>query len=280
MMRSYIRKLGVICLTVLSLQFSLPFTQNNVAWAQDAQTQETNVYPVNDEYILAEIPDRLEWLNRKTFAFNRFFELALLRPIARVYLFVTPKFFRTAVKNVTTTLKRPLSAINALLQGDLDNFFDNIFAFTHNILFGVYGLVDVYGAWSEHEIYVESFDQTLATYGVGYGSYLVLPILNSNSIRSVFGLAVDYHLNPVAQEIGGDDFLALTILGLLNVYAQNLDIILAAEKTSLDLYAGLRSFYYQNLVKEVYNGNPPPIRQADTAGGEEAFDEDDLFDDL
>ena len=88
-------------------------------------------------------------------------------------------------------------------------------------------------------------------------------------------------MNPVRKEIDGSEFLAITFLGLINLYANNLDLILASEKTSLDLYAGLRSFYYQNLVKEVYNGNPPPIKQADSAGGApEAVDEDDLFGDL
>ena len=236
-------------------------------------------YPVHDEYILAAIPDRLEWLNRKTFAFNRFLELGLLRPLARGYLFVTPKFFRTAVKNFTTTLKRPVSAANALLQGDIDNFFDNFFAFTHNILFGMYGLIDFYGAAADRKIYVENFDQTLAVYGVGYGSYLVLPVLNSSSIRGLAGLLIDYQINPVKDVIGSDKYLSLTILGVLNSYAESLEIILAAEKTSLDLYAGLRSFYYQDLVKEIYNGDVPPMQQPDPVGGEE-IDEDDLFDDL
>ena len=218
-------------------------------------------------------------MNRKTFAFNRFLELGLLRPLARGYLFVTPQFFRTAVKNFTTTLKRPVSAANALLQGDIDNFFDNFFAFTHNILFGMYGLIDFYGAAADRKIYVENFDQTLAVYGVGYGSYLVLPVLNSSSIRGLAGLLIDYQINPVKDAIGSDKYLSLTILGVLNSYAESLEIILAAEKTSLDLYAGLRSFYYQDLVKEIYNGDVPPMQQPDPVGGEE-IDEDDLFGDL
>ncbi len=275
-------KTFITCLAVVSLQFTLEFVMPSyqTAWAQEVAAEaNSNVYPVSDEYILPAIPDRLEWLNRKTFAFNRFLELFLLRPIARVYLFVTPKFFRTAVTNVTNVLKRPLSAINALLQGDLDNFFDNVFAFTHNILFGVFGLVDVYGGMADHKIHIETFDQTLGVYGVGYGSYLVLPVLNSSSIRGLFGLIVDYQINPVTKELDGADYLGLTILGLINVYANNLDLIIAAEKTSLDLYAGLRDFYYKRLVNSVYNGDVPPIRQPDPAGPGGAGG-DDLLDDL
>ncbi|MCH9853135.1 MAG: VacJ family lipoprotein [Alphaproteobacteria bacterium] len=275
-------KTFIACLAVTSLQFVLPsiLPSYQTAWAQEvANETNSNVYPVNDEYILPAIPDRLEWLNRKTFAFNRVLELFLLRPVARVYLFITPKFFRTAVTNVTNVLRRPLSAINALLQGDLDNFFDNVFAFTHNILFGVGGLVDFYGGVADHKIQIETFDQTLGVYGVGYGSYLVLPVLNSSSIRGLFGLVVDSQINPVTKELEGGEYIGITVLGLINVYANNLDLIIAAEKTSLDLYAGLRDFYYKRLINSVYNGDPPPIRQADPAGpGGDGGD--DLLDDL
>ena len=144
---------------IMSANAAEPLLSSSFDASGKAQIETGNylLYPIHDEFILPEIPDRIEWLNRKTFAFNLFIEKSFLRPIARGYLFVTPSFFRKAVTNLSNTLQRPVSAANALLQGDLNNFFDNFFAFTHNIIFGVFGLVDFYGSVAGRDIHEERF---------------------------------------------------------------------------------------------------------------------------
>ena len=250
------------------------------------ETDNYLLYPIHDEFILPEIPDRIEGLNRATFAFNLFFEKTLLRPIARGYLFITPSFFRKAVSNLSNTLQRPVSAANALLQDDLNNFFDNFFAFTHNIFFGVFGLVDFYGSVAGRDIFEEDFNQTMAVYGIGYGSYLVLPILPPSSLRGAVGLYVDGSAyNAILQKTKANTknpqhitngVAIFTVLSILNSYAENLELIITAYETSLDPYVALRSFYYQSQLNNIYNGNVPDAQTPDLISD----DEEDFLDDL
>ncbi len=266
--------INVTCVTFIFSIMHTPVVAQEIKAAEPSNVK--TLYPVHDEYILPAIPDRIEWLNRKTFGFNNFFERFLLRPIARTYLFLTPQFFRTAIKNVTSTFKRPLSAVNAALQGDINNFFDNVFAFTHNITLGVFGLVDVYGDIADHKVHQEDFEQTMAIYGIGYGSYWVLPFLGPSSLRGAIGIWVDSQISPVAREISSNDYLALTLLEIINSYAENLELLITLQKTSIDPYAALRSFYYQNQMKKRYNDHVPEIIVPDNVQDAE----DDWLDDL
>ena len=44
-------------------------------------------------------PDPWEGMNRKTFAFNEALDKAVMKPVAKGYVAITPQFFRAGVNN-------------------------------------------------------------------------------------------------------------------------------------------------------------------------------------
>ena len=141
----------------------------------------------------SEIPDPFEDVNRVTFQFNEAVDKAVLEPVARGYRAVTPGGIRTVVSNFITNLKSPIVIGNQLLQGDLEGAGNATARMVINTLAGFGGILDLADEGGiEHE--PEDFGQTLATWGVGDGAYVVLPLLGPSSIRDASGMLVDSDL--------------------------------------------------------------------------------------
>ncbi len=63
--------------------------------------------------------DPWESANRSVFAFNDGVDRAALKPTARGYVKVTPRWMRTMVGNFFTNLEYPITIVNQVLQGKL-----------------------------------------------------------------------------------------------------------------------------------------------------------------
>ena len=120
--------------------------------------------------------DPYERVNRNIYAFNDSIDRALFRPVAETYVEWTPEWVRTRVSNVVDNLGDPGNAVNNTLQGKVDRGIESLMRFLVNSTFGIAGIFDVADeiGLKRHS---EDFGQTLGVWGVGSGSYLVLPIL-------------------------------------------------------------------------------------------------------
>lgn len=184
--------------------------------------------------------DPWENTNRKVQVFNDRVDSALLKPVAKGYRAVTPNWARAGVSNVFSNLGEVNTLVNALLQGKPGHAANAFGRFVFNSTLGLYGWFDVmdsFGLRSEPE----DFGQTLATWGVPSGPYVVLPLLGPATVRDgATRLTADRYLDPVSQLEPASHRDKVQILGVVDTREGLLD----AERFLIgDRYTALRSAY-------------------------------------
>lgn len=202
----------------------------------------------SSDYIEGEIYDPLEPYNRAMFSFNEGVDYVLLNPVTEVYRFIVPDVFRVAIDNFLSHIKAPIYLANELLQGDLDGAGLVTKRFVLNSFTGFGGIVDT-ASWEGMDYTPEDFGQTLATWGVGSGPYLVLPILGPSNVRDGVGLIGDAVMDPINWYVWNHDKddlgLGRTIATVLSTKDQFLDLQKDLKRNSLDYYAATRSVWNQ-----------------------------------
>ena len=101
------------------------------------------------------------------------------------------------------------------------------------------------------------FGQTLYTYGVGPGPYIMLPFFGPSTARNVVGTAVDSFLNPVSYFLDFETRLYLKGSELVVKRESILDELAELKKGSLDYYPAVRSAWFQNRERVLRKGAPP-----------------------
>jgi len=205
-----------------------------------------------------DVNDPLEPVNRVIFGFNEFVMSLLFRPVAELYNENLPAAFRSGVSNFLDNIATPIVAANHLLQGDPEAAVVSVARFMVNSTIGIAGLADV-AAEAGTEGRDEDFGQTLGTWGVGEGFYLVLPIFGPSNPRDAVGkFLVDPYFDPLGQWISNAnqtelDWTLQAVNGL-SEYAGVVDDLAQVKKTSVDYYAAIRSLYRQKRKSEINNG--------------------------
>lgn len=205
--------------------------------------------------------DPLEPVNRAIFWVNEGVDTILIRPAAEVYRAVLPSPAQTGVRNVLQNLRSPLDLANQLLQGDWEGAGTVTKRFLINTTLGIGGLIDVAGANGLPYEY-ESFDQTLAVWGVPEGPYLVLPLLGPSSIRDAAGFGVEFLADPVSNYANNTDrewiSYSRATANALDTRATYLDVLDDVKRNSFDYYASMRSLYRQRRDGWIRDGAPAP----------------------
>ncbi|MEM1174452.1 MAG: VacJ family lipoprotein [Pseudomonadota bacterium] len=220
----------------------------------------------------AKTEDPLEGVNRSVFAFNTTVDRYTLKPTAKVYRAVLPRFARRGVSNFFQNLATPGSSLNNFLQGKPSAGMSELTRFVFNSTVGIGGLVDV-TALSGIEAQTEDFGQTFATWGVPSGPYIYLPFLGPSTALDVASRPFDFFTNPVnyIDDTGTQD--KLRVLDIIQIRAQ----LLAVEgliEDSEDPYVALREAFLQNREFEIYDGNPPVSEEEDDLFNEFFEDEE------
>merc|ERR1711991_1291639 len=102
----------------------------------------------------------------------------------------------------------------------------------------------------------EDFGQTMATWGVPDGPYVMLPIFGPSSVRDSFGIGVDAITNPLSfayrmHGIGLEARLSGPVVRGVATREKYLDYVDEMKAGSLDWYATMRSLYRQKRKKEI-----------------------------
>ncbi len=203
------------------------------------------------------VHDPIEPFNRGVFAFNDALDRAVLEPVAKVYNFITPDFFRAGVQNFMRNLRTPLIVANNVLQGDFKGAGVASARFVINTVGGIGGLFDLAGD-NGLPYEPEDFGQTLAVWGLGEGFYIVLPVVGPSTLRDTAGMAVDTFADPVRLYAFNRDeewiyYTRGAVEGLDN-RARMVNAVRDMRRNSLDYYAAVRSAYTQkrrSLVRDV-----------------------------
>jgi len=220
----------------------------------------------------SQIADPIEPVNRYIFAFNQAVDTTVLEPTATFYRDFVPAPARDSVRNFLRNLESPIVLANDVLQRDLEAAGITTQRFFINTTVGILGLFDR-AAEMGLERRDEDFGQTLGTYGVGPGVYIVLPILGPSSLRDVAGMAVDYYFDPVNYYADNTDrrgiTLARTAVRGIDARSRTIETLDEIERTSIDFYATIRSLYIQRRENDIRNGATPALPDLDLTGGDE-----------
>jgi phospholipid-binding lipoprotein MlaA len=214
-------------------------------------------------YKSQEIADPIEPVNRFIFGFNDILDRVILEPLAKGYKALLPAFARDAVQSFMHNLQSPLIIANNILQGNVGDAGIATARFIVNSTIGIGGLVDVAKAQGlSYEN--EDFGQTLATWGLGDGFYLVLPVLGPSSLRDAAGLGVDSYADPVRIVSSNTDndwiYYTRSAVEGIDTRARLIEVINDLRRNSLDYYAAVRSTYSQkraSLIRDDRSGTAP-----------------------
>ncbi len=194
--------------------------------------------------------DPYENFNRKMFAFNESFYDNVMFPIAKGYRKVTTPFVRERVSSFLANVKEPVSAANYLLQLKFVPALKSVGRFVVNTTMGLGGMFDVAPGW-KLERKDTSFNETLASWCVVEGPYIVLPFLGASSPRSLTGTLVDAAADPVYWMTYQDanisakvsyPYTAMEYISFAEAYQ---DIYNDLKQNSVDFYSTLRSAHLQ-----------------------------------
>ena len=209
--------------------------------------------------------DPYEGSNRKAFAFNMGLDTNILEPAANGYRNVMPPVGRRAVDNHIDWTGLPSTTFNSTLQGRFENAGLSTLHFIVNSL--TFGLVDL--TEDPKAVKSQDFGQTLASFDVPEGNYLMVPVLGPNTSRSLTGRVVDSVTNPMAFLKAGDAIQTVqTLRPPVAAVSKRANLFKAfndVKYNSLDPYARTRSLYYQGRAARINAtvGKPTNNRTAD-----------------
>jgi phospholipid-binding lipoprotein MlaA len=201
--------------------------------------------------------DPFESTNRNIFKFNNVLDDNFFKPVAKGWRKI-PDIPRKPLSNLASTAQAPISLANALLQLNRESIGNILGKFLINMTFGLGGMFDIAGTqeFGSMPTVTEDFGQTLATWGVPDGPYVMLPIFGPSSVRDSVGLGVDTVFNPLSfayrmNNIGLEARLSGPTVRGVTTREKYLDYVDEMKASSLDFYATMRSLYRQKRKKEI-----------------------------
>lgn len=208
--------------------------------------------------------DDWEGWNRGTQEFNDDLDKAVLKPMAKGYLAITPQFVNDGITNFFSNMNDIGVTINDLLQLKMTQGGMDASRFLINTTVGVAGFIDV-AKMIDLPKHNEDFGQTLGFWGVPSGNYLVLPFFGASSPREAVGAVGDALMNPLTYTFavaGGG-----AAISAVNAGAKTVDVtdtradLIPTEKivdeASVDRYAFIKNAYQQRREFLVHDGNVP-----------------------
>lgn len=204
--------------------------------------------------------DPWEGLNRKTFAFNDAVDKAILKPAAQGYEKVTPAFVREGVNDFFGNLDDVGTSLNNLLQGKWSEGASDAGRVVVNTVFGVFGLWDVATplGLEKHD---EDFGQTLGWWGVPSGPYLVIPLLGPSNARDAPAKLVDPQWYWPRLIDNDRLYWGVWTFDKVRQRANLLKAESVIEEAAIDRYSFVRDAWIQRRRNQVYDGNPPRLKE-------------------
>ena len=210
---------------------------------------------------LAAERDPYEKTNRSIYKFNRALDNAAVKPATKVYRAVVLKAAQRGITNFFNNVDEPFSFVNALLQGKVEQAARTFGRFAINTTLGVGGLADHATDMGLPEE-PEDFGQTLATWGVKSGPYVMLPFLGPSTFRDAVGFGVErvgdpYRVGVGELKLSTTESIGLTGLELADTRSYVMDTADPLLQGSADEYATVKSAYLQYRWNLIHDGAPP-----------------------
>ncbi|MDT4328820.1 MlaA family lipoprotein [Methylomonas sp. MS20] len=188
--------------------------------------------------------DPYENYNRKVQSFNDGLDDYVMKPVAEGYKWLMPDFADQGISNFFSNIGEIGVIANDALQGNFSQSGEDGARFLINSTAGLGGFIDV-GAMLDLPKHDESFDKTLAVWGMDTGSYLVLPLVGPSSTRGLGGIAGDAAFNPTTYL--GASFAVSGLSGAVRAIdkrADNLEKGKIIDEAAIDRYEFFKNAYF------------------------------------
>ncbi len=211
--------------------------------------------------------DPLEPMNRYFFDLNERLDRHAALPAATLYNDTVPSPARTGIHNFLDNLGGLVSVANDLLQAQVTNAGKALARFVINSTVGVAGIFDVATDWGL-PARNRDFGETLGTYGVPQGPYLVLPVAGPTAVRDLSGEYIDGFFSPLYYwhvDYTGHQYVGLvkSTVSAVDNRSRNIVTYRDIERASVDFYATMRDLYRQRRQRLIEDGASPTAELPD-----------------
>lgn len=198
------------------------------------------------------IPDRIERFNRAVFKFNDGFYRVAWRPLAHGYTAVVPRPARRGLGNFFRNLGFPVRLAGNLLEGHGRGALKETGRFFVNTTVGVAGFIAVADRMPALKVPETDLGQAVATWGVGHGTYLVLPIIGPSSLRDGIGDIVSgLYLDPVQYLHDWEYRTAAAGANVVNQSPAAMHTYDSLTDAAIDPYVALRDAFASRRAQQV-----------------------------
>lgn len=197
------------------------------------------------------IADPLYPWNKAMYHVNDKLYFWLMKPLAQGYSIVVPEDARISVSNFFNNITTPIRFVSSLLQFKIKDAGNELLRFVYNSTAGVCGLVDAAKEDLGIKQQDEDLGQTLGSYGIGHGFYLVWPFLGPSSLRDTVGRIGDRFLDPVHYVNPTEASVGITVYDKVNETSFRIGDYEDLKKSAIDPYVSIRDAYLQYRKKKV-----------------------------
>tara|TARA_R110002153_G_scaffold110189_1_gene251153 strand:- start:27947 stop:28843 length:897 start_codon:yes stop_codon:yes gene_type:complete len=224
-------------------------------------------------YEPAQIADPFESINRPIFAFNHVVYTWVMNPLAKGYTAIMPDPAEVAVSQFFSNLREPLNAINHLLQANGTKTGSSLGRFLINSTIGVLGIFDPADAWFDIKPHRATLNDTLTTWDVSYGAFIVLPILGQSDIRNGLSTLTETTFAPVTYVSDPPQTQYIQTYDGFHEFSPRASSYETLYKESEDPYVFFRNMYMQSLLRDKEyqdqeDGSPVPPKATVTVEGQ------------
>ena len=197
------------------------------------------------------------------FAFNQALDEIIVEPLAKGYRLL-PSPIRKGTSNVLSNLSLVVTIPNNLLQGEFNLAGKNSGRLLVNSTIGILGIFDPATKIGLNDYEKEDWGQTLGTWGIKEGCYVVLPILGPSTARDTIGSLTNYlggdawyniTVRNDTKYVSDFDYYASVGTNGIDFRAKNIESFANLEENSIDFYASVKSLYLQDRRKKITNSN-------------------------
>lgn len=189
--------------------------------------------------------DPYESINRRIHKLNMGIDRFALKPAAKAYKAILPRFIRAGINNVYNNVNELPTVANDLLQAEWTYALKDTWRFIANSTFGIAGIFDVA---SRFDLPPHSNDLglTFAKWGDKKSPYIVIPLMGPSTIRDGMGMMFDYVLFTPYPYIKSDAAIySILALRYVDLRSQMLETDRLLDE-GLDKYAFIRDAYLQH----------------------------------
>lgn len=210
-----------------------------------------DIFEEEAEEEAVQIADPLYPWNKAMYHVNDKLYFWLMKPLAQGYSIVVPEDARISVSNFFNNITTPIRFVSSLLQFKIKDAGNELLRFVYNSTAGVCGLVDAAKEDLGIKQQDEDLGQTLGSYGIGHGFYLVWPFLGPSSLRDTVGRIGDRFLDPVHYVNPTEASVGITVYDKVNETSFRIGDYEDLKKSAIDPYVSIRDAYLQYRKKKV-----------------------------